>query len=298
MPSIEPLADFLARNAVALLIATTFLMLGATALLWRIIEASAPPVARYSERIWNAIRHSHWAQRMEEHPKLRPLVTGSIGMTRFLGVYALLAFLVAFGAGAAFIELIGEIGETLGEFDTALSAAMHAHISPATLQAFGWISHLGGWPFLVTLCVIIAVTLAIERRWVLATAWTTATLTGSLLNTLLKWLFQRERPPHDHAFAETTWSFPSGHASGSMLVYSLLGYLIVLHTPRRYHVPAALAAVALIVFVGASRVILQVHYFSDVLAGYASAAAWAGLWIAGLETARRVGRRRPGDAAL
>jgi undecaprenyl-diphosphatase len=72
-----------------------------------------------------------------------------------------------------------------------------------------------------------------------------------------------------------------------MLVYGLLGYLIVRHAPRAWHVPVALVSVALIVFVGSSRVLLQVHYLSDVLAGYASGAAWVALCIAGLEVVRQ-----------
>jgi undecaprenyl-diphosphatase len=92
---------------------------------------------------------------------------------------------------------------------------------------------------------------------------------------------------HDHGLAnETGWSFPSGHASGSMLVYGLLGYLIVRHAPGAWHVPVALTSLALIVFVGSSRVLLQVHYLSDIVAGYASAAAWVALCIAGLEAVR------------
>jgi undecaprenyl-diphosphatase len=113
------------------------------------------------------------------------------------------------------------------------------------------------------------------------------------LNWLLKSIFERARPVHEHGVLTADgWSFPSGHASGSMLVYGLLGYLIIRHTPRVWHLPVALLSVLLIVFVGFSRVLLQVHYLSDVLAGYSSAVAWGALCVAGLETARwRAGQR-------
>jgi undecaprenyl-diphosphatase len=88
------------------------------------------------------------------------------------------------------------------------------------------------------------------------------------------------------------WSFPSGHASGSMLIYGLLAYVVVRSTPPAWHIPAALAGAALIIFAGSSRVLLQVHYLSDVLAGYASAAAWIAISIAALETVRWRDQRR------
>jgi undecaprenyl-diphosphatase len=80
-----------------------------------------------------------------------------------------------------------------------------------------------------------------------------------------------------------------------MLVYGLLAYILIRHTPRAWHLPTAAVAVTLIVFIGFSRVLLQVHYLSDVLAGYASAAAWGALCIAGYESVRRA--RRHGESA-
>jgi undecaprenyl-diphosphatase len=161
------------------------------------------------------------------------------------------------------------------------------------LRTFSLITHLGDPDFLTVLATVVTVALLLLKRWVLAGAWVSATLGGGLLNLILKSIFERPRPLHDHGLVhETSWSFPSGHASGSMLIYSLLGYLIVRHTPRAWHIPVAVVTVALIVFVGSSRVLLQVHYFSDVLAGYASAAAWSALCIAGLETVRWQGKRK------
>ena len=130
--------------------------------------------------------------------------------------------------------------------------------------------------------------LLFRRRWFLAAAWVVATAGGGLLNSALKAIFERARPEWLHGFAAADgWSFPSGHSSGSFIVYGLLAYLVVIHWPKRSHLPVAALAMALIVCVGFSRVILQVHYFSDVLGGYALGAAWVAAWIAGLEALRR-----------
>jgi membrane-associated phospholipid phosphatase len=193
-----------------------------------------------------------------------------------------------------FFEVVDEIeaGESMAEFDVALSAALRRHLSHETVQVFATITHLGDGVVLTALGSCVAVLLMALRRWPLAAAWAVATLTGGLLNRVLKSIFERTRPLHDHGLvSESTWSFPSGHAAGSMVVYGLLAYVIVRHTRPVWHVPAALVCVTLIVFVGSSRVLLQVHYLSDVLAGYASGAAWVALWIAGLEAMRiRAGR--------
>ena len=118
--------------------------------------------------------------------------------------------------------------------------------------------------------------------------WIVATTGGGLLNVGLKALFERTRPERLHDFAAADgWSFPSGHSSGAFIIYGLLAYLIVINSKPRWHLPVAALAMTLIVCVGFSRVILQVHYFSDVLGGYAFGAAWVAAWIAGLEAFRR-----------
>jgi membrane-associated phospholipid phosphatase len=213
---------------------------------------------------------------------------------RYLGIYAILGSLVAVLAITAFFELADDIGvdESLAQFDTELATSLGQHVPYEVLRAFSIVTVLGDRDVLTVLATIVAVALLLMKRWVLAGAWAVATAGGGLLNLLLKEIFARTRPVHEHGLVtETSFSFPSGHASGSMLIYSLLGYLIVRHTPHRWHIPVTIVMTALIIFVGSSRIILQVHYFSDVLAGYASAAAWVALCIAGLEAVRWRGSR-------
>jgi undecaprenyl-diphosphatase len=201
----------------------------------------------------------------------------------------LLGLAVAGAGTVAFFELADEIGagEELAAFDVALAAALVRHLDAATLALFGALTHLGDPQVLWPIGLGVVLVLAWRGERLLAAGWITATGGGALLNFLLKRLFERSRPVHEHGFASADgFSFPSGHASGSLLIYGMLAYLVVRHTPPRWHPPVAATALLLIVFVGASRVLLQVHWFSDVLAGWAHAAAWTALCIAALETVR------------
>src|SRR5690606_14221990 len=94
-------------------------------------------------------------------------------------------------------------------------------------------------------------------------------------------IFQRVRPEHLHGFAqELGWSFPSGHARGAMAVYGLSAYLVADALPGAWRRSVAVAATALIASIGYSRVMLQVHFLSDVLAAFAVSGAWITLCIA------------------
>lgn len=285
----EAVADLVARHALLVLFGATLALLMASAVFWRLVQRYAPACWRVVTKRWHLLAETRFAARARDFPVLGRWLASTLTGARFLGVFSILAFAFAAGAVALFFELADELGadESLGRFDAALSAALREHLSHGTLRFFAAITRLGDPEFLIMLSAVVAVILAAARRSLLAGAWIVATVGGGLMNRLLKSVFERTRPLHDHGLAnETGWSFPSGHASGSMLVYGLLGYLIVRHAPAAWHVPVALTSLALIVFVGSSRVLLQVHYLSDILAGYASAATWVALCIAGLEAVR------------
>lgn len=283
------LADLIALHAIPLLLAMATGLLVVGAVVWHFVERFGPVLWQLVLTAWNALRDSELATWVRAVPGLSRVLTHSLTVGRYLGLYALASFAAAFAALAVFFEVADEIGvdEELAQFDGALSAALGQHLSSRELQIAALVTHLGDRNFLVGLGVIVTLALLILRHRLLAVAWASATGAGALLNVALKSLFARARPVHEHGVVVADgWSFPSGHAAGSMLVYGLLAYLVVRFSPRIWHLPTAILTALLVVFVGFSRVLLQVHYLSDVLAGYLSAAAWGLLCIAGLEAVR------------
>lgn len=285
----ESLADIVARHALAVLLGIAVAMLGATYLVWRSIERHGAWVGEAVTALWDSLRSGKAVSRLRNVPGLGRLMTHTMTAARYLGIYALLAFAASLALLIVFFGVADEIGidEDLARFDLLLAQSLSIHASREFLEVIALITHLGDRNFLTALALLVAGVLLVKHERLLAAAWIVATGCGALMNTLLKSLFERTRPVHDHGVVLVEgWSFPSGHASGAMLVYGMLTYVVIRHTPQRWHLPVAVVSVALIVFVGFSRVLLQVHYLSDVLAGYASAGAWTTLCIAGLETAR------------
>ena len=143
--------------------------------------------------------------------------------------------------------------------------------------------------FTFAYALIVAV-LVWRKRWREASFVAICFAGSALLNLGSKRFFQRDRPSLWESIApESTFSFPSGHAMGSM---TLAAVAVLLAWRTRWRWPVALAAVAFVLLVGLSRLYLGVHYPSDVVAGWAAGLAWvAGAYLV-LFRARRPWRRR------
>lgn len=186
---------------------------------------------------------------------------------RLLVVLVLLFVAIAFAIHTSLGELV--------QFDTSLAKSLHAALTPPTLRAIAQLTHLGGLLWIAPATGIVLLVLLWRRHWQLSTAWSLALLGILPINMGLKACFQRVRPLHDHGLIVAhSWSFPSGHAFGAIVSYGMLAYVLLRLLPLRFHRAVIAAAVALIGAVGLSRALLQVHYFSDVLGGFVSGAAW------------------------
>jgi membrane protein DedA with SNARE-associated domain/membrane-associated phospholipid phosphatase len=234
-----------------------------------------PPVARLRTRYDAQLR---WL--------LRRLTPG-----QYLGLHLTIGLLAAAGGLWLFGGLAEDLltGDPIVRFDRALDAYLHARATPPLTTFFLIITAFGSIEALVLLGVVMAAFLAWGRRWVFLGSWLAAVAGSAVLNHLLKGLFARPRPHFEHPLlVETSYSFPSGHAMESFVVYGMLAYFAVLALRTwESRVGVVCGAALLVVLIGFSRMYLGVHYLSDVLAGYAAGAVWLSALITGVETIRR-----------
>ena len=97
-----------------------------------------------------------------------------------------------------------------------------------------------------------------------------------MLNTALKYLFDRARPTWDDPILTlSSASFPSGHTAGATLFYGFLAAYMVWNMKKAWPRAIVVACCALMVaVVGFSRIYLGAHYLSDVLAAMSMSMVW------------------------
>jgi membrane-associated phospholipid phosphatase len=144
----------------------------------------------------------------------------------------------------------------------------------AFMQGASWIG--GGtprWIIVILLCGLV-------WHWCgprCAVALGGASLLSNLASSLMKLGFGRARPDLiDHLDHQTSYSYPSGHATSAATVYLLLAWL----APPRWRPYAWTLAAAMIILNGFSRIMLGVHWASDIVGGTMLGTAFAllGVW--------------------
>lgn len=144
-------------------------------------------------------------------------------------------------------------------------------------EAIRDVSALGSAPVVSLICGVVLGYLVMIRKRAAALLVLVAIAGGGILNNVLKSTFERPRPDFIEPLASvSSASFPSGHATFSAITYLTLAALLARTTPRlRLRLYAIAIGLLLTVLVGMTRVILGVHYPTDVLAGWCIGAAWS-----------------------
>ncbi|CAN5898969.1 phosphatase PAP2 family protein [soil metagenome] len=177
-------------------------------------------------------------------------------------------------------------------FDSHVRLFVLAHRPALILWVFRWITTVGSVTPMVVYAIVGALLLILRGRR-LAAATVLVAPAGAVIAYLgLKNVFARNRPSGIGNVIEGTYSFPSAHATTSAAVCCALAYIC-----WREHVLRRPAAIALCIIapalVGASRVVLDVHWATDVLGGWLAGLCIAALTILLYLLLRRAGVRRP-----
>jgi len=241
---------------------------------------------------WTPVR-----QARERYPRAWAFVARRFAAGEYLGLHLTIGLLLSLGA----LWLFGGIAEDvihhdpITQFDVTVANLLHQHATPTITELAKGITRLGSPVTISIWGLMVAVVLLTRKEYLTAGGWVAALLGGGLLDGMLKLIFHRQRPTWDvpiitaHGF-----SFPSGHAMGSLVAYGMLAYVVWLALGRTWErVTLAGCTLLLILLIGLSRMYLGVHYFSDVMAGYAAGTVWLTACITGLE----VVRRRPSPVA-
>ena len=178
--------------------------------------------------------------------------------------------LILFGLVCAFAVMLLFGGM---ELDRGLLLIFYAGEREDVAAVARFVTELGGALVLLAVTAVGTLLLLLRRDWRGAAQLAAITLSGRLAVDLLKGWTNRIRPEDHHHLVEVqSLAFPSGHAANATLVWLCLALLIP-RTPRGC-LFAVWGAAWLAIAVGASRVVLGVHWPSDVIAGWTLGLFW------------------------
>lgn len=166
------------------------------------------------------------------------------------------------------------LAEETTKFDTEILQSIYSIHSPALNKIMTGITFLGNPSTLIYLSCFVGVILLVQRKFVSAFTLVIVASGAIGLNVWLKTLFARVRPTLWERIVEVnSFSFPSGHAMISLVIYGFIGYLLIVNFRALSGLFLFLTA-SLILAIGFSRLYLGVHWPTDVIAGYAAGLVW------------------------
>jgi undecaprenyl-diphosphatase len=245
------------------------LAVGIAAYRWPALDPAAPQgavrsatetVAEHRGLLWRARAH----------------VEASTAAGLALGVS--LALVVLGGVGLALVAFMVRTDTGLARADRAIAEWGAAHASTLSTDVLRSLTQLGSTIGVVVLALVVAGVDALRSRHASTLVFLTVVLVGeSALANLIKVVADRARPAIDPLAAFAGASFPSGHATASAAGFA--AFALVLGRRRSPPVQAAALglAAALAVGVATTRVLLGVHWLTDVLAGLALGWMWFAL---------------------
>lgn len=210
------------------------------------------------------------------HPALRRFIVDRRDTTKSTGWLLTVALVVITGLTLV-VGLMLEMVQTRAGFarwDDFAARWGAAHTTGTAETVLRIVTQLGSTPIIMAVCVVASI---VEYRRIPSRAVPAfiATVAASQLvvANLIKVAVGRERPHIARLISASGFSFPSGHATASAAVYAAIALVAGRGRSRRVKALLAGAAGGIAIAVAMSRVLLGVHWLTDVIAG--TALGWA-----------------------
>lgn len=230
--------------------------------------ATPPATAAAEEKlVQQTVRHD-WVARLLRG-RLDPGTTTGLGLT--------LALLVSV-TGAVLLGILAYLMRTnarLVELDASVGQWGADHATHRSLQILQLVTDLAGTPITIIVIVVVAAIemIRVPNRWI-PPFLITVVLGNIAIVHIVKQVLNRVRPTFNPVAATLGPSFPSGHTATAAALYAAVALVTSRRRSPRVRALLAGGAVAIAVGVASSRVLLGVHWLSDVIAGLAFGWAW------------------------
>ena len=216
----------------------------------------------------------------KRHPALQALINSRLDPATETGLL-LTASLVAIVGSLSAIGTLAEMIRTnrgLATYDLFFARWGADHATSLSTQALKFASLLGGYPGVTLAALVVA---GLEQRRHMGRS-VPALLVGVVggqfaVTNAIKYIVDRARPNIGQLTGYSGSSFPSGHAAAAAASFAVFAFLLGRRRSVRVKALLGGSAVALAVAVAATRVLLGVHWFTDVLAGLFVGWAWFSL---------------------
>jgi undecaprenyl-diphosphatase len=160
-------------------------------------------------------------------------------------------------------------------FDRKIFQWLAPYTTPALVSVMKFFTFFGSSTFLLPAYVVVIGYFLYKRKFNYSINIAVIACTSTALMYGLKKLFQRKRPDLPLIASLKTYSFPSGHALSSFIFCMMLAYVISkanIGTPYKW--AASILLLLFSLMIGMSRIILKVHYPTDVIAGFCLGLVW------------------------
>ncbi len=207
-----------------------------------------------------------------------------LSLYKFSGLPLTFLLVVAYSNYLVFNQVSDIIIEKEGivNLDTSISQYFYDLRTEKVAIPMFYFSKIGSFPFVIGIAAVVAVLLLFLKKYVYILALLVSLSGTGLTVYFSKPHYQRARPDLFKYYDASSFSFPSGHSIIAVAFYGLLFYFLIRNIKKHlgYSMTGAFVFVNLI---GFSRIYLGVHYFTDVVAGFALGALWLMLAISIVE---------------